>query len=234
MGCIYFETVLNDFVFKWVVTQNIFPLSFNALGSRINGCYSILFSNLKKKEHSIITCRVFSGHMDPMYTETPYILMYIETSYITMDIETPYIAMYIKTPYIALYIETPYITMYIETPYITIHIETSYITMYIETPYITIHIETPYITMYIETPYITIYFGTPYIAIYIETPYITTYIETPYILKTQLLSSSTLEINLILKKSFLIIKQLPLVSGCPRGVMVKALDWRIVVCVFEL
>ena len=29
--------------------------------------------------------------MDPMYIETPYIIMCIETPYITMYIETPYI-----------------------------------------------------------------------------------------------------------------------------------------------
>ena len=31
MGCIYFETVLNDFVSKQVVMQNIFPFLYKAL-----------------------------------------------------------------------------------------------------------------------------------------------------------------------------------------------------------
>ena len=63
MGCIYFETVLNDFV----VTQNIFPLLSKALRWRINSCYSILFSNLKQKTYNIIISRVISSHLGPMY-----------------------------------------------------------------------------------------------------------------------------------------------------------------------
>ena len=39
MGCIYFERVKNDFVSKWIVTQNIFPFLSKALLSKINNCY---------------------------------------------------------------------------------------------------------------------------------------------------------------------------------------------------
>ena len=49
MGCIYFETLLHDFVSKYVVAQNIFPFLNKALISEINGCYRMLFSNLRLK-----------------------------------------------------------------------------------------------------------------------------------------------------------------------------------------
>ena len=42
-------TLLNDFVSKWIVTQSIFPFFSQGLWSRINSCYSTLFSNLKQK-----------------------------------------------------------------------------------------------------------------------------------------------------------------------------------------
>ena len=45
----YFETVLDDLVSKLIVTQNLFSLLSKVLWSRINSCYSILFSNLKEK-----------------------------------------------------------------------------------------------------------------------------------------------------------------------------------------
>ena len=47
------------------------------------------FQTWNKKEH-IISSRVISSHMGPMYIETPYITMNIETPYITMNIETLY------------------------------------------------------------------------------------------------------------------------------------------------
>ena len=56
--------------------QYIFPLLTKELWSRINSCYSILFSNLKKKVHNIIISVVSSSHMGPMYIETPYIYIY--------------------------------------------------------------------------------------------------------------------------------------------------------------
>ena len=77
MGCIYFKTVLTDFVSKQVVMQNIFPLLFKALLSRINSYYSILFSNLKQKEHNFISSRVINSLMGLMFLETPYIYIYI-------------------------------------------------------------------------------------------------------------------------------------------------------------
>ena len=49
-------------------------LSSKVLWSRIDSCYSILFSNLKqKKEQNIIIGRVISSCMGPMYIEIPYI-----------------------------------------------------------------------------------------------------------------------------------------------------------------
>ena len=71
MSCIYFETVLNDFVSKQVVTQFIFPLFSKALWSRINSCYIKLFSNLKQNRHNMIISRSTSNHMGPMYIVTP-------------------------------------------------------------------------------------------------------------------------------------------------------------------
>ena len=66
MRCIYFETVLNDFVSKLV----------KGLWSRINSCHSILFSNLKqkKKKHRIIISRITNSNIGPMNIETPNIL----------------------------------------------------------------------------------------------------------------------------------------------------------------
>ena len=71
MSCFCFETVLKDFVFKLVVTQNIFPLSSKALWSGINSCYRILFQIWSTKEHKIIIIRTIRYHIRPMYIETP-------------------------------------------------------------------------------------------------------------------------------------------------------------------
>ena len=54
MGGIYFETVLKDLVYQKVVTQNIFPFLSKTLWSRIFGCYSIIFSNLKQKKNATL------------------------------------------------------------------------------------------------------------------------------------------------------------------------------------
>ena len=54
MGCIYFETVLNDFVSKLVVMKNIFPILSKVLWSRINSRYSIPFSNFKQKKNQTL------------------------------------------------------------------------------------------------------------------------------------------------------------------------------------
>ena len=72
MGCIYFETVLNDFVFKWVVKQNNFPPLSKALWSKIIAIIVYYFQIWNKKEHNIIIIRVICSHMAPMYIETPY------------------------------------------------------------------------------------------------------------------------------------------------------------------
>ena len=52
--------------------QNIFPPLSKAMWPRINCCYSIQFSN-HKNEHNIISSRVISSHVGPMYIKTPYI-----------------------------------------------------------------------------------------------------------------------------------------------------------------
>ena len=55
--------------FEWFSLQicsdaKYFSLLSKALWSRINSCYSILFSNLQtKKEHNVISSRVISSHM---------------------------------------------------------------------------------------------------------------------------------------------------------------------------
>ena len=53
---------------------NSFPLLSKTLWSRINFCYSILFSNLKKREHKIIICWFISSHVDSIYIEKPGII----------------------------------------------------------------------------------------------------------------------------------------------------------------
>ena len=99
---------LNDFVPRWVVTQNIFLLLSKGLWSRINSCYSILFSNLKQKRTTLLIVDLLA------VTWVPCILRHID---ITTYIETPDITMGIETPDISTYIETPHITMHIETLY---------------------------------------------------------------------------------------------------------------------
>ena len=48
------------------------PLLSKVLWSRINSCYSKLFSNLKQKYHIIICTKLISSHMGPMNTETSF------------------------------------------------------------------------------------------------------------------------------------------------------------------
>ena len=72
------------------------------LCSRVNSCYSILFSNLKQKKYNIISSRVISSHMGPVYFETPYISSYMVPVYI----ETPYISSHMGY----VYTEAPYTT----------------------------------------------------------------------------------------------------------------------------
>ena len=177
-------------IFEWFCLQissdakYFFPLLSNTLWSRINSCYSILFSNLKQIEHNIIISRVISSHMGPISIETPYISSHMGP----ISIETPNISSHmghisIETPYISshmgpIYIETPYISSHmgpisIKTPYISSHM----VSISIETPYISSHmgpisIETPYISSHmvsisIETPYISSHMG----HISIETSY---------------------------------------------------------------
>ena len=70
------ESILGQF---WMILspnklwQNLFPLLSKALWSRINSCYSILFSNLKQKRTHIIIIRGIYSNMGLMFTETPYI-----------------------------------------------------------------------------------------------------------------------------------------------------------------
>ena len=53
---------------------------------RLNSCYSILFSNLKQKEHNIIICSGFSCHMDPMYIESHIYMSVYTYLYILLQI----------------------------------------------------------------------------------------------------------------------------------------------------
>ena len=60
MGCINFETVLNDFYHQISSDAKYFPLFSKALWLGVDSCYSILLSNLEQKTYS---------HMGPMYVE---------------------------------------------------------------------------------------------------------------------------------------------------------------------
>ena len=42
---------------------NIFPLLSKALGSKINSCYSMLFSNQNKKEDNIINMQSYGSYI---------------------------------------------------------------------------------------------------------------------------------------------------------------------------
>ena len=61
MCCIYFATVLNDFVSKWILTRHC-----DRELIVVNVYY---FQILNKKEHSIITT-LFSSHIGHMYIYT--------------------------------------------------------------------------------------------------------------------------------------------------------------------
>ena len=77
MSCIYFETVLNDFVYK-KLRRKIYFLSCPRHCDRgliVVRVYYIPIWN--KKENIIIIIKVIRSHMGPMYIETPYIAMYI-------------------------------------------------------------------------------------------------------------------------------------------------------------
>ena len=68
MGCIYFETVLNDFISKIILaTQNILPFLSKAWWSWISVFF--IFKYERKQKHNIISGRVISSQADPMYIE---------------------------------------------------------------------------------------------------------------------------------------------------------------------
>ena len=87
LGCIYLETFLNDFVFKYLVRQNIFPscpshcdrgfiVVIYVHGRFIVVIYvdgrHIYFQIWNKKQHKIIS-RDISSHIGPLYIDVPYI-----------------------------------------------------------------------------------------------------------------------------------------------------------------
>ena len=64
--------------FEWFYLQissdakSFFPVLSKVLWLKINSCYSILFTNLKQNKHNIISSRVISSHIGPVYIETSY------------------------------------------------------------------------------------------------------------------------------------------------------------------
>ena len=67
MGCIYFETVLNDFFLQISSDTKYFS---SLIQDIVIEDYTIFKLEIKK-EHNIIISRVISSHMGPMYIETP-------------------------------------------------------------------------------------------------------------------------------------------------------------------
>ena len=63
--------------FEWFCLQinNDAKYFFLSMWSRINSCYSILFSNLKQQKTNIIISRVIRSHMGPIYIETLYTII---------------------------------------------------------------------------------------------------------------------------------------------------------------
>ena len=74
MGCIYFETVFNDFVSK-LVKQNIFLSCRRHFDQGLLMSIVYYFQIWNKKEHNIISSRVISRHMSPKYIEKTCIYM---------------------------------------------------------------------------------------------------------------------------------------------------------------
>ena len=71
MGCIYFETVLNDFDLQIISdTKNLF-LTCPRYCDRGLIAIMVYYFQIWNKKKNIIFNRVSSCHMDPMYTETP-------------------------------------------------------------------------------------------------------------------------------------------------------------------
>ena len=137
MGCIYFETVLKDFI----KTQIFFPLLYKALWPRFNSCYSILFSKLKQKKNTLLLVELLAVTWVPCILRHPILAVTWVPCILRPYISSHLGPMYVETPYISSHLGP----MYVETPYISSHLGP----MYIETPYISSH-QGP---MYIETPY---------------------------------------------------------------------------------
>ena len=68
MGCIYFETAVNDFC----DTKYIFLSCPRHCDQGLIVVIVYYFQIWNKKEHNIIISRVIESHMSPMYIETPY------------------------------------------------------------------------------------------------------------------------------------------------------------------
>ena len=71
MGCIYFDKVLSDFVFIYVLMQNIFLCCPRNRDQGVIVVIVYCFQIWNKKEHNIIISRIISSHMGSMYIETP-------------------------------------------------------------------------------------------------------------------------------------------------------------------
>ena len=80
MSCIYFETVLNDFVAKLVVMQNIFLSYSRHCNQGLIVVIVYYFQIWNQKEHNIINRRIISSHMSLMYMETPCIFTSASTN----------------------------------------------------------------------------------------------------------------------------------------------------------
>ena len=70
MSCICFETVLNEFVSKYVVTQNIFSLLSKVLWSGIKIVKVYYFQIWNQKEHNIIISSYLQSHRSHEYRGT--------------------------------------------------------------------------------------------------------------------------------------------------------------------
>ena len=72
MGCIYFETVLNDFVSKLVVTKNIFLSCLRHCDRGLIVVKYSIFKSETKKNTALLLVELVAV-TGRMYIETPYI-----------------------------------------------------------------------------------------------------------------------------------------------------------------
>ena len=75
MGCIYFETVWDDFCLQ--ISSDAKYFFFSCPRHCDQGLIVVIvyyFQIWNKKKHNIIISWVISSHIGPMYIKTPYIL----------------------------------------------------------------------------------------------------------------------------------------------------------------